>query len=340
DEVEAGLKKKAVGGTLGMLDEASYGLIVSGGFDDAAYEQELQTVAARLALEPDALLPKTATLDIDDRALPSNKLQQALGHSRGVFLGEIKDDTTLTSLSGVVDGIDHNRRLIETALKEYNYRVSARSISDIAADISLAVLQQGKVNLEGRIRQPDEILVMPDHPDLALLHDIAQLDELVRVRMRKPEHERAIPEYYQLCRSTLIQEKFFENLEAILQKYGEQPTSVGFRLMGLPPVKRGGLHWISLNRLADLGHPIWIDRLGDAVVAPKALGCVKGGFVEMPVELMRKLAGHFDGKDLMEKLIGTWGDLGVGVLSCDLPDYEMKTLAHEIGIKIAVEDSA
>lgn len=338
DEIEAGLRQKAVGGTVGMLDEASYGLIVTGGFDEEAYEVELRTVAARLELNSDVLQAKTVSLDIDDRTLSSNELQQALGHSRGVFLGEIDDEASLDSLTGVIDGINHNRRLIQTALKEYNYRVSARCVSDAVANVSLAVLQQGKVNLDGRIRQPDEILVMPDHPDLALQHDIAQLDELVRVRVRKTARERNTPDYYQLCRSTLIQEKFFDDLASILQKYSENSASIGFRLVGLPPVKRGGLHWLSLNRLADLGHPIWIDRLGDAVVAPEALGCAKGGFVEMPVELMRKLAGHFDGKDLMEQLIDTWDGLGVGVLSCDLPDYEMKTLAHEIGIKIAVED--
>lgn len=339
DEVERGLQAKALGGQVGRLDEASYGLITKGDFDEAAFEREMAIVAEKLDLKPEALSIRAANVEIDDKELSPQQLKQALGHSRGVFLGEIEDGKGLKTLSGVIDGIDHNRGLIERALKKFQYRTSARLVTDNLATASVSQLQQGKINLEGKIRQPDDILVMADHPDLALAHDIAQLEDLIRLRGKRPLEDHIKPDFYELCRSTLIQAEFAEALEKLLKQYSESPSMIGFRVKGLPPVKRGGLHWEALNAFAAKGHPVWIDRFGDAVVAPEALGCLKHGYIELPHTLMKTLAGHFDGKELMGKLIETWRALDVMVVSADLPDYEMKTMAQELGINVSVEDS-
>lgn len=338
-EIVTELQSKAIGGNVGILDDASYGLITMGDFDESAFSQELEKVASRLDLPAGALAPSTANIEIDDRNVAPQQLRQALGHARGVFLGEI-DAEDADKLTGVIDGIEHNRNLIESAVKTYNYRVSARLISDAIADVSVAQLQQGKVNLEGKIRSPNEIIVMADHPDISLSHDMAQLEDLVRMRVRRTDHDRKKPDFYELCRSTLIQESFFEQLAALLEKHEEESAYMGFRVIGMPPIKRGGVHWDCLNRLAALGHPIWIDRFGDAVVAPEAFGCLEGGFIELQSSMMRKLSGHFDGTELMSKLIETWRSMNVGVLSVDLPDYKIKTLSYELGIHIIVEDSA
>ena len=338
-EIVAGLQSKAIGGSLGVLDEASYGLVTAGDFDEYAFDEELKNVAIRLNLPVETFAANTANIEIDDRNLPSETLQQALGHARGIFLGEIEAEGELGKLSGVVDGIQHNRKLIEKALKRFHYRTSPRLISDAIADVSIAQLQQGKVNLEGHIRSPNELIVMADHPDISLLHDMAQLEDLVRMRVRRAEHERKKPDFYELCRSTLIQEAFFGGVGDILNKHGEEACHLGFRVQGMPPIKRGGLHWDCLNRLAELGHPIWIDRFGDAVIAPEAFKRLEGGYIELQAGMMRKLSGHFDGKDLMAKLIATWNQMHIGVLALDLPDYKMKTLAHELGIHIVVEDA-
>ena len=338
-EVERGLQAKAIGGQVGKLDEASYGLITAGDFDEEAFEREMAIVAEKLDLKIEDLSARAANVEIDDTDLSPDQIKQALGHSRGVFLGEIEDEKGLKTFSGVIDGIDHNRRLIEGALKKYQYRTSARLVTDNLATVSLSQLQQGKINLEGKIRQPDEILVMADHPDLALAHDIAQLEDLVRLRSKRPAEDRVKPDFYELCRSTLIQPEFGEKLEKLLDQYSENTAMIGFRLKGIPPVKRGGLHWDAINSFAQKGHPIWIDRFGDAVVAPEALGCLKHGYIELPHTLMRTLAGHFDGKELMGKLIETWRALDVTVVSADLPDYEMKSMAQELGINVSLEDS-
>jgi len=340
EEVEATLKKQAVGGQVGQLDEASYGLLAESGFDEAAFEREMQVVAEKTGISPDKLGIRTDNVQIDDHDISGEQLQKALNHSRGVFLGEVEQEGGLSTLSNVVDGIEHNRRLIQNALKRYNYRTSPRLVNNNTASVSIALLQQGKINLEGKIRQPDEIIVLPDHPDIALAHDVAQLEDLIRVRSKKSADERKKPDFYELCRSTLVQDAFFDKLADILKRTGETAEGVGFRIKGVPPVKRGGVHWDAIQRLADAGHPLWLDRFGDAVVAPEALSCLKGGFIEMPPELMRKLAGHFDGKDMMSKLVETWKALNVGVLSADLPTYELKTTAQELGITISVEDSA
>jgi len=338
-EIEGELQTKAIGGKVGKLDEASYGLITKGDFDDEAFEREVAQVALRLDINSEALSARSANVKIDETDIPAEKLQQALGHSRGVFLGTIEDDKGLHTLSGVIDGIDHNRRLIEGALKKYQYRTSARLVTDNVATASVSQLQQGKINLEGKIRLPDEILVMADHPDLALLHDLAQLKDLIRLRAKRPVADQQKPDFYELCRSAMIQNEFAAQLENILLEQGVNSDMIGFRVRGMPPVKRGGLHWDALNGLAAKGHPVWIDRFGDAVVAPEALGCLKHGYVELPPGLLKTLAQHFDGKELMGKLITTWRALDVMVVSVDLPDYEMKTMAQQLGINVSVEDA-
>lgn len=339
EEFEAGLQRHAVGGKVGKLDEASYGLLTSTGFDEEAFELEMQNVATRLNIPAEKLALKSANMEIDDRDVAPEKLHQALHQARGVFVGEIEDEHGIGKLTGVIDGIEHNRKLIQEALKRYRYRVSPRNVADNLASVSIAVLQQGKVNLEGQIRRPDEIIVLADHPDISIEHDLAQLEDLIRMRVKKPATEREKPDYYELCRSTMIQERFAEELTSMLDRHGEVPERVGFRIKGMPPVRRGGLHWDALNALAAKGHPVWIDRFGDAVVAPEALACLKGGMIEMPPPLMKKLAGHFDGKELMTQLVTTWQAMNVRVVSADLPDYELKTLAQELGITVAVEDA-
>ena len=338
-EIEDGLQSKAIGGKVGKLDEASYGLITKGDFDEEAFEREVALVAEKLDLKPEALATRSANVKIDETDMPGEKIQQALGHSRGVFLGEIEDDKGLHTLSGVIDGIDHNRRLVEGALKKYQYRTSARLVTDNVATTALSNLQQGKINLEGKIRLPDEILVMADHPDLALLHDVAQLKDLISLRSKRPASEQQKPDFYELCRSTMIQPDFASQLDIMLLEQSVNPSCIGFRVRGMPPIKRGGLHWDALNAIAAKGHPVWIDRFGDAVVAPEALGCLKHGYIELPPGLLKTLAKHFDGKELMGKLINTWRDLDVTVVSADLPDYELKTMAQELGINISVEDA-
>ncbi len=338
-DIERELQSKAIGGQVGKLDEASYGLITKGDFDEADFEREIALVAAKLNLDPGALAARSANVEIDETDMPAEKLKQALGQSRGVFLGEIEADQGLTTLSAVIDGIDHNRRLIEEALKKYQYRTSARAVTDNVATTCLSQLQQGKVNFEGKIRQPDEILVMADHPDLAISHDLAQLKDLIRLRAKKPAPDQQKPDFYELNRSSMIQNAFAVELENILLQYRVSPSDVGFRVRGMPPVKRGGLYWEMLNILSKKGHPIWLDRFGDAVVAPEALGCLKHGYVELPPGLLKTLAKHFDGKDLMRKLITTWRGLDVQIVSADLPDYDLKTMAQELGIHVSVEDA-
>ncbi len=338
-EFMAGLQRHAVGGQVGRLDDASFGILTDGSFDELAFEHEMQNVASRLYIAPEKLALRSAQMALDDRDVSTEKLHQALHQARGVFVGDITDAQDIKALSGVVDGIEHNRQLIQDALKRYNYKTSARLVADHASSSSVALLQQGKINLEGQIRRPDEIIVLADHPDISIEHDLAQLEDLIRMRKRRAEEDRRYPDFYELCRSTLIQDQFMEALHDLLHDHGEQPGNLGFRVQGLPPVRRGGLHWDALNRLAGRGHPVWIDRFGDAVVDPDALECLRGGMIEMPPPLMKKLADHLDGKDLMSRLIITWQAMNVQVVSADLPDYRMKSLAHELGITVALEDA-
>lgn len=339
-EFMAGLQRHAVGGQVGRLDEASFGILTAGNFDESAFELEMQNVASRLDIAPEKLTLRSANMAMDDRNVAPEKLQQALHQARGVFVGDITDEQDIKMLSQVVDGIEHNRQLIQDALKRYNYKTSPRLVADQAASTSIAILQQGKINLEGQIRRPDEIIVLADHPDISIEHDLAQLEDLIRMRKMRPDEERRHPDFYELCRSTMIQDRFMEALHDMLRDHSERPENLGFRVKGLPPVRRGGLHWDALNRLADRGHPVWIDRFGDAVIDPDALECLRGGMIEMPPPLMKKLADHLDGKDLMSRLVITWQAMNVLVVSADLPDYRMKSLAQELGITVALEDAA
>ncbi|MCK0068932.1 hypothetical protein [Kordiimonas laminariae] len=337
EQIEQELQTKAIGGKVGKLDEASYGLITSGDWSETAFHKEMLTVAEKLNLPPDTFVPKTSNIELDDRDIPADKLHKALNHSRSVFLGEIEPSEASEKLSGVVDGIEHNRNLILNALNRYKYQLTPRDMMDTNASSMVGLLQQGKVNLEGQIRLPEEILVMADHPDISLQHDLAQLEDLIRMRSKKLENDKRTPEFYELCRSTLIQERFHLELAFIMEKYEEPTNSIGFRVKGIPPVKMGGPHWDALRHLRNLGHPIWIDRFSDAVMAQDALGCLRYGFVEVPTALIRRLSDHPEGNDLLTQLVNTWSSLQVGVVSADIED-QLKPTARDLGIRIMVTD--
>lgn len=338
-EIEAKLQGMAVGGKVGKLDEASYGLVTAGDFDEEAFQAELGEVAKRLNIAADALSAESANIKVDDRDIDPDKLRQALSHSRGVFVGELAGDVEeFASLSDVLDGIEHNRKLVADALDEHKFLSSPRLVMDNLKTISIGNLQQGMVNLEGRIQSPDSLIVMADHPDISLRHDLLQLERLIKIRVGKSLYEREKADYYELCRSTMIQPAFVKDLGALMKKLGEEPANVGFRVKGLPPVKVGGPHWDALNQMSKAGHPLWIDRFGDAVIDPGAFGCLNDGYIEMPVDMMRKLATHPDGEELMTKLITTWEAMNVRVIAADLPTYELKTLAQKLGITCSLED--
>ena len=337
EQIEQELQTKAIGGKVGKLDEASYGLITAGDWDETAFHKEMVTVAEKLNLPVDTFIPTSSNIELDDRDIPSDKLHRALNHSKSVFLGEIDPTEGSDKLSGVVDGIEHNRNLVLNALKGYKYQLSPRDMMDTKASSMVGLLQQGKVNLEGEIRLPEEILVMADHPDISLQHDLAQIEDLVRMRSKKTENYKRTPEFYELCRSTLIQERFHLELAFIMEKHGEPTNTIGFRVKGIPPVKLGGPHWDALRHLRNLGHPIWIDRFSDAVMAQDALGCLRYGFVEVPTALIRRLSDHPEGNDLLTQLVSTWSSLQVGVVSADIED-QLKPTAQSLGIRIMVAD--
>ncbi len=344
-EVESQLKKQAVGGKLGKLDEASYGLLSGGDFDEEAFEKELAAAAVKLNIAPDALGVRAAKVKIDDREIDSATLKMALSHSRSIFLGEIDSDVELGNLSDVISGIQHNCNLVTDAIKKFQYMVISRQIYDAKESISRAVLQQGKVNIDGRITLPGKLIVLYDHPDIAYSHDMAQIDEMMRVIKFTINSNPSVHyndgklDYYELCRSTLLKESFINDLSAILKKHGQATSMLGFRILEMPPSKKGGVHWETLLKLTGLGHSLWIDRFGDAVIDESLMKMLHGGYIEMPLQVMKKLAGHFDGKDMMTQLVSTWSSKGVGVVAADLPDIKMKQLANDIGIKLNLKDA-
>ena len=344
-KVESELKKKAVGGKVGKLDEASYGLLSGGDFDEVAFEKELEAAAVKLNISPDSLGIRAAKVKIDDREIDPATLKMALSHSRSIFLGEIDSDDELDNLSDVISGIQHNCNLVNDAIKKFQFMVISRQINDITKSESRAVLQQGKVNIDGRLTLPGKLIVMYDHPDIAYSHDMAQIDEMLRVIKfaikSNPDvhYNDGKLDYYELCRSTLLNDKFIPDLTALMKKH-EQPTSMlGFRILEMPPSKKGGVHWDTMRKLDALDHSLWIDRFGDAVIDDSLMKLLHSGYVEMPLQVMKKLAGHFDGKDMMSQLVDTWRDKGVGVVAADLPDIKMKQLAHDIGIKLNLDDA-
>lgn len=345
DKVESELKKKAVGGKLGKLDEASYGLLSGGDFDEEAFEKEIIAAAAKLNISSEALGVRAARVKIDDREIDPDTLKMALSHSRSIFLGEIDSDEELGNLSDVISGIQHNCNLVKDAIKKFQFMTIDRQIFDAKESVSKAVLKQGKVTIDGRVTLPGKLIVMTDHPDIAYDHDLAQLDELLRVMKftinnnPNDHYNDGKLDYYEICRSTLLNPAFLNDLNALLKSYGQPATMLGFRVLEMPPAKKGGMHWKSLKKLAAAGHILWIDRFGDAVIDESLMKLLSGGMVEMPLQVMKTLAAHFDGKDMMIKLVQTWSGKGVGVVSADMPDMKMKQLAHDIGIGLNLEDA-
>jgi len=340
-EVEANLKGKAVGGQIGQLDEASYGLLAAGDFNEDTFEKELVEVASKLDIHPGLMGVRTASVTIDDRDIDPETLRRALSHTRSLFLGEVEgDENALDTLSAVLDGVEHHRNLLLSALKNYHFRVSERFILDNRVSIRVAALQQGKCIIDGRLRAPDELIVLPDHPDVALQHDLAQLDEFARARTHRAAEDKQRVDFYELCRSTLVQEEFYVGLREVLARYSLPAEQIGFRLKGLPPAKRGGLHWDKVYALGADGHPLWLDRFGDVVTAPDSFGFMQGGYIELPKAIMKKLEKHFDGKEMMSGLVMTWQKQNIGVVAADLGDDRLRRVAQDLGIPMTLQEPA
>ena len=333
--IEKALKAEAVGGTIGRLDDASYALLSAGDFDKAEFEAEIAEVAKGLDIDEEAVGLRSGNITIDDRDVSAESVQRALNHARGVFLGEIESKDDHNSLSDVISGIEHHRRLIRDAIDAYKYRCSEREIRDGEHGNRLvSKLQEGKVVIDGWIRSPDELIVMKDHPDLASLHDLKQLDEMIRMRMRANDDDRRVRDFYGLNIAALLSDGFFEELQEIFVRHGELRELVGFRLRGLPAAGVGGESWAALKKLIDLGHRVWIDRFSDVVTDQEKPGWLKDGFVEMPRAMMDRLIEHPDGAALIRDLIKVWGESGVSVIAADLITYKRRVVANSLGIRI------
>ncbi len=338
-KVESQLKDIAIGGQIGQLDDASYGLLTGGDFDEESFEKELQTAAEKLNISPNKLGLRSANIEVDDRAMDPEDLKKALNQSKSAFLGEIDSDDVGGKLSVIVSGIEHHISLIKEALNTYQYRTSQRSIRDTKNGALHAVLHQGRVGIDERFRFPDELIVMTDHADLAYEHDMTQLDEMLRLIAfnAKGRDEVLGTIYYEFCRSTILGSNFINDVQACLAKHKIQSSVLGIRLRGMPPLKRGGLHWQQVDKLCEAGHPMWLDRFGDAIIDDHLADILVGGVIEIPPALIRKLSRHFDGKELMAKLVSTWGARKVAVVSADIEEIKLKEVANEIGIALQLE---
>ena len=127
--VEQTLRQKAVGGKIGKLDETAYAFLTEDKLDREELEQDIKKTTKRLEVNAAELGLVTQGLEVDQKDIDPKVLRNALNHARGVFLGEIegREEHTLTDM---INGIEHHRRLIQTALKEHGFRTTGREIRD------------------------------------------------------------------------------------------------------------------------------------------------------------------------------------------------------------------
>ena len=335
--IEAAIRDKALDGKVGRIDEAAYAFLTEDSFDREELERELAAAAKQLQVNVDDLGLKTKGLEIDQRDLDSDTLKQALNHARGVFLGEIdgRDDQTL---SDVIDGVEHHRRLIRDALDAHKYRTTPREVRDGRTNVRIAVLHQPKVLIDNRIRFADELIVLRDHPDLAARHDLTILAEFLRLRTLAEDKERRVPGMFELCVVNLKRTEYISEIIELSRSSQIRPGEIGFRIRLMPSLRGGGAAWGGFNRLAEAGFPLWIDRFADVVTDENLMLKVTGGMVELSARTLDRIAQHPEGKALTIRLIETWRRKGVTLLSADLVNYERKELAQKLGLTVALAD--
>ena len=335
--IEAAIRDKALDGKVGKIDEAAYAFLTEDSFDREELERELAAAAKQLQVNADDLGLKTKGLEIDQRDLDSDTLKQALNHARGVFLGEIdgRDDQTL---SDVIDGVEHHRRLIRDALDAHKHRTTPREVRDGRTNVRLAVLHQPKVLIDNRIRFADELIVLRDHPDLAAKHDLTIFAEFLRLRTLAEDKERRVPGMFELCFVNLKNAEYISEIIDLFRSKKIRPGEIGFRIRLMPSLRGGGAAWDGFRRLARAGFPLWIDRFGDVVTDEDLMHQVTGGMVELSARTLDRIAAHPEGKALTIRLIETWRRKGVTLLSADLVKYERKELAQKLGLTVALAD--
>ncbi|WND02476.1 EAL domain-containing protein [Temperatibacter marinus] len=333
DTVEEELKNQAIGGRIGQVDEATYSLLTGGDFHEELFHEEVENAAKSLGLSLEELGVKSRTVAIDDPTLPADQMQKALSQATFAFSGHIDDMADARSITEVVSGIEHHVNLIKAALNAYGYRIGKRQASYAVAGQKFAFLLEGKVDIDGHFRRPDELINLVDHADLALEHDLKQIEEVLRqLAVQKDSSQDKI--FYDLCRSCLLVPDFHERLNDLLEKYLIMPSQIGLRIMGVPPIKRGGPHWQTIKRIRKKGILLWTDRFGDAVTDEELAPLLKEGVIEMPASLLKKLISHFDGKDLITQLVKVWQSKSVWVVLENIEDEKWKRQALEAGIEI------
>lgn len=339
ENVEKELKSQAVGGRIGKIDNATYGFLTTGEFEEEAFEEELRGAAEKLGIASEDLGVRSRQIAIDEKDLSREQMTQALGQAAKSFTGEIEDDPTATRLSAVISGLEHHLNLIKSALRQYDFRAGKRLIFRAQDNQRTAILVEGKVGIDGHYRRPDELVNMVDHADLALDHDLAQLEDIIRLqgmdaRKAIAKGQSVVPIYYNLCRACLLSPDFISRLSALIKGAGLTPDQIGLRLKGLPPIKRGGPHWDCITQLKTLGFRIWVDRFGDAVSGDKLTNLLEFGMIEMPQILLKKLVHHYDGKDLIKNLVSVWQAKNVTVVSADFTEEKWKRQSLDAGIGI------
>lgn len=336
-EVESELKKQAMGGRIGKVDTATYSLLTSGGFEEEDFEAEMISAAKAMGLSAEDVGIRSQSVTIDDRTMPAEQVKQALGQVAKAFTGEVEPVEGATTLSAVVTGIQHHRNLINKALGSYAFRAGKRLVSFAATGERFTLLYEGKVSIDSTLRRPDSLINMIDHADLALKHDVAQLDEILRLKAHNKK-EKDVLVFYDLCRASLLSPSFHVDILDKAKKAGLSPETIGFRVLGMPPIKRGGAYWEKLFKLKEAGFRLWVDRFGDAVIDDKLADLVSGGVIEMPQALLKKLSDHYDGKELIQRLVKVWTGQSVWVVSQDYSEEKWKRRSIEAGIEVYLSD--
>ncbi len=337
--IEDTLRQKAVGGKIGRLDDAAYAFLTEDKFDQEELEKDIAKTTKRLEVNAAELGLVTQGLEVDQKNIDPKVLRNALNHARGVFLGEVegREEHTLTDM---INGIEHHRRLILSALKEHGFRTTPREIRDGRTNTQIGVLHQPKMIIDTKIRFAGDLIVLRDHADVAAEHDLTIFTEFLRLFSLQEDEKRARRPraFFELCVVNLADAGFIGKLLTLTSQYAQDARGLGFRIRHLPSLRAGGAAWQGLDRLVEAGFFAWIDRFADVVTDEGLMQKVQGGMVEVSAKFLDRIAGHPDGRGLTMQLIDVWQSKGVTLLSADLETDERKLLAHELGLYIALAD--
>lgn len=343
--IESTLNSKSLNGQVGRLDENSYTIVTDGDAEADEIVVDVGAATSDFGVSADDLGVRTQAVTLD-KGVDEEEIQGALSHIRRSFLDDDDDDDDEESmlggdgpisLSGVVADIEISKERIVTALNEGNLELLRYPVVELATGEAAIYLVHGRLLIEGVAVEASRKLIMGDYPGLTLHHDTAMTREAARqVSAAAAAGAPIDPIVIDVNASSLGEAEFAPAIAGLLEEFGVEAGSIGFRTLSLDLTRQSSPSYLGLLELLGRGHPVWLTRFASAVTG----STLDGAYIEVAATYLQRLCGSEDGFGLVQQLLDVWRAAHVRMVAMDVQTDEQLEFIRELGIDYAVGPAA